>query len=273
MSRIIIVGGGFAGVKCARILRRRLSRCEHEVVLFDRQNHMVFHPLLAEAAGASLNPDAVAAPLRQLLPNVSCRTEDVLRIELDQSRLAYRGHDGLVRTTSYDHVVIAPGRSVNLGLIPGMADHGFPLKTIGDAMAIRAHVMQQLEAAEVADDPDRKTWYLSFLVVGGGFSGVEAAGELNDLAHESHRFFPNINRDDIQVRIIHSRDQLLPEISPRLREFARAKMNKAGVRRHAGYPCRVRDRRGRHARRWPNDPRRDRHLYDRGRWFHPSSNA
>ena len=229
MSRIIIVGGGFAGVKCARTLRRRLSRREHEVVLFDRQNHMVFHPLLAEVAGASINPDAVAAPLRQLLPRVSCRTEDVLRIELDQRQLAYRGHDGQVRTMSYDQVVIAPGRSVNLGLIPGMADHCFPLKTIGDAMAIRAHVMQQFEAAEVADDPDRKAWYLSFLVVGGGFSGVETAGELNDLAHESHRFFRNINRDDIHVRIIHSRDQLLPEISPGLREFARVKMDQAGV--------------------------------------------
>ena len=229
MSRIIIVGGGFAGVKCARIVRRRLSRREHQVVLFDRQNHMVFHPLLAEVAGASINPDAVAAPLRQLLPRVSCRTEDVLRIELDQNQLAYRGHDGLVRTMSYDHVVIAPGRSVNLGLIPGMADHCFPLKTIGDAMAIRAHVMQQLEAAEVADDHDRKAWYLSFLVVGGGFSGVEAAGELNDLANESHRFFRNINREDIHVRIIHSRDQLLPEVSQRLREFARVKMDEAGV--------------------------------------------
>ena len=229
MSRIIIVGGGFAGVKCAKTLRRRLSRHEHEIVLFDRQNHMVFHPLLAEVAGASINPDAVAAPLRQLLPDVSCRTEDVLRIELDQSRVAYRSHDGLVRTMPYDHIVIAPGRSINLAVIPGMADHSLPLKTIGDAMTIRAHVMQQLEAADVSDDPDRKAWYLSFLIVGGGFSGVEAAGELNDLAQESQHVFRSFTRDDIHVRLIHSGEQLLPEISPRLREFACAKMEKAGV--------------------------------------------
>ena len=94
----------------------------------------------------------------------------------------------------YDHVVLACGAAVNLGAVPGMADHALPLKTIGDAMALCSHVMQQLEKAEVCDDPVRKRWYLSFLVVGGGFSGVEVACEINDLVRGSARFFQHIAR-------------------------------------------------------------------------------
>jgi len=89
--------------------------------------------------------------------------------------------------------------------------------------------MQQLEKAEVCDDPERKRWYLSFTVIGGGYSGVETAGEINDLVRGSRRFFRNISADDIVVRIIHSRDHLLPEISPTLRKFARIKLEKAGI--------------------------------------------
>jgi NADH:quinone reductase (non-electrogenic) len=229
-SRVVIVGGGFAGVKCARVLRSRLPRARSEIVLFNHENHTVFHPLLAEVAGASLNPDAVAAPLRQMLPSVNCRTEDVQSVDLEGRSVEYEGHDGQLRRMAYDHVVIACGSAVNLGMVPGMADHAFPLKTVGDAMALRAHVMQQLEKAEVCDDRARRRWYLSFVVVGGGYSGVESAGEINDLARGSRRFFPNIAAEDISVTIIHSRDQILPEISSELREFARAEMEKAGIR-------------------------------------------
>jgi len=190
-SRIVIIGGGFAGVKCAKTLRKSLPRDQYEIAIFNRENHMVFHPLLAEVAGASVNPDAVAAPLRQMLPHVSCRTEAVQRIDLDHNYVEYESHDGQMRQMAYDHVVIACGGAVNLGMVPGMADHAFPLKTIGDAIALRAHVMQQLEKAEVCDEAARKRWYLSFIVIGGGYSGVEAAGEINDLVRGSRRFFQN----------------------------------------------------------------------------------
>ena len=228
-TRIVIVGGGFAGVKCAKALRKRLSRIGAEIILFNTENHMVFHPLLAEVAGASINPDAVAAPLRQMLPGVHCRTEDVQRIDLEQASVVYESHDGQRRSMPYDHVVLACGAAVNLGTVPGMADHAFPLKTIGDAIALRAHVMQQLEKADVCDDPVRKRWYLSFIVVGGGFSGVEVAGEINDLVRGSRRFFQNVARDDLTVTIVHPREQLLPELTPALREFARTKMEGAGI--------------------------------------------
>src|SRR5512138_3209013 len=228
-KRVVIVGGGFGGVRCAKTLRRRLPAEACEIVLFNRENHMVFHPLLPEVAGASLNPDAVAAPLRQMLAGVRCRTESVRAIDVERRQIEYEAHDGHTRTLSYDHVVIACGRSVNLGAVPGMSDHAFALKSVGDAMALRSHVIQQLENAEVTADPAQRRWYLSFLVIGAGFSGVEVAGEINDLVRHSRRFYPNISPDDISVTLVHSRDHILPELRPELRAFADAKMRRAGI--------------------------------------------
>jgi len=228
-NRIIIIGGGFAGVKCVKTLRKKLSRVDFEIVLFSKENHMVFHPLLAEVVGASINPKAVIASLRQMLPGMHCRTEEVLNIDLDNKAVEYETHEGAVRQMSYDYLVLACGSVVNLSLVQGMADHAFPLRTIGDAMALRHHIMQQLEKAEVCDDPELKKWYLSFIVVGGGFSGVEVAGEINDLVRDTLHFFPNISSNDLKVSIVHSRNQLLPEISPKLRDLTREKMEEAGI--------------------------------------------
>lgn len=229
-TRIVIIGGGFGGTKCAKILRKRLSSSNYEIVLFNSENHLVFSPLLAEVVGSSLNPLDVVAPLRQMLHGVLCLTEDVEKIDLDKQEIEYQGDEGQPRRHHYDQLVIACGNIANLSVLPGMADHAFPLKTIGDAIVLRSHVMQQMEKAEASDDPERKRWYLSFIVVGGGYSGVEAAGEINDLVRGSVRFFKNIKQDDISVMLIHSQDQILPEIGSKLREFARSKMEKAGVK-------------------------------------------
>jgi NADH dehydrogenase len=229
LKRIIIIGGGFAGVKCARTMRKRLSLESCEIVLFDRENSMVYYPLLAEVAGATIGPDSVSTPLRQLLPNVHCRTEEVRRIDHAASEVEYEGYDGRLRRMRFDHAVIACGSSVNLNLVPGMSDHAFPLKSVGDAMALRFHVMEQLEKAEVCDDPKRRRWYLSFVIVGGGFSGVEVAGELNDLLRASIRFYNTFTARDVTVTLVHARDQILPEVSPTLREFARKEMEQAGI--------------------------------------------
>jgi NADH:ubiquinone reductase (H+-translocating) len=226
--RILIVGGGFAGVACARTLRKRLPPAA-EIVVFNRENHMVFHPLLPEVAGASLNPDAVAAPLRQMLAGVRCRTEDVTEADVEGKTVGYVGDDGHPRQMPYDHLVLACGRQVNLGMVPGMADHAIPLKTIGDAMALRSHVMQRLESADMCEEPERRRWLLTTIVVGGGFSGVEAAGEINDLLRSSRRYFPHLRGEEIRVTLVHSRDELLPEVGPTLRATAEKRMRRMGV--------------------------------------------
>ncbi len=228
-KQILILGGGFSGVKCARALRKQLAVDEYNIVLFNRENHMVFHPLLAEVASAAVQPKDVGAPLRQLLDHVQCRTEDVLSIYLDNNQIEYEAHDGKRRQMQYDQLVIACGNGANLALVPGMDEHAFGLKTIGDALALQAHVMQRLEKAEVCDNDERRRWYLSFIVVGGGFSGVEVAGEVNDLLRKSLKFFHNIKAEDINVTMIHSRDQILPEVNESLRIRARKQMEKSGV--------------------------------------------
>lgn len=228
-KRIIILGGGFAGVKCAQTLRGQLRSRDAEIILFNKENHLVFSPLLADAVGSSLSLDDVIVPLRQLLPEVQCRTEEVRNVDLTSNQIEHDGYDGLPRTLSYDHIVIGCGNVSNLNVVPGMADHAFPLKTVGDAAVLRTHILQQMEKAEVCDAAEKRRWYLSFIVVGGGYSGVETAGEINDLVRSSRKFFANIHDEEISVTLIHSRDQLLPEISAPLREFARVKMEKAGV--------------------------------------------
>ncbi|MFT7618694.1 MAG: NADH dehydrogenase [Planctomycetota bacterium] len=228
-KRIVIVGGGFAGVKCARTLSKKLKSDGIEIVIFNRENHMVFHPMLAEVVGGSLNPDSVAAPLRQMLPGVKCRTEEVHDIDLETKTVVFKTYDERLATLTFDHLILACGGDVNLTMVPGMADHAFAMKTVGDAVALRAHVMEQLEKAEVCEDEELRRWFLSFIIVGGGYSGVEVAGEINDLARSSRRYFQNIKEEDIEVTLIHSRAQLLPEIGEKLREFTADKMRQSGV--------------------------------------------
>lgn len=230
MARIIIIGGGFAGVKCARTLSKHLPKGQHQIVVFNRENHMVFHPLLAELASGALQPKHVASPLRQLLPGIECRTQEVTSIELDRNRIEIECDDCTRRYIDYDQLVIAHGNTVNLDMVPGMADHAFPMKTIGDAISLQGHVMELMEKAEICDDMLRKRFYMTFIVVGGGFSGVEVAGELNELVKGSLKFFRNIKESDVHVTLVHSRDQILPEVSESLRIFAREQMEKNGIR-------------------------------------------
>ena len=110
-QRIVIIGGGFAGAKCGIALRKLLSSDECEILLFNKENHMVFHPLLAEIASNVIEPRQVAAPLRQMMKNVQCRTEEVLKIDLDNNRICFEGEEGLQHYMSYDHLVIEIGRA------------------------------------------------------------------------------------------------------------------------------------------------------------------
>lgn len=227
--RVVIIGGGFAAVQFAKTLRARLRPSDCEILLFNRENHMVFHPLLADVAGASINVDAAAAPLRQMLPGVGCRTERVERIDLSASEIEYDEGKGVRTRLHYDHVVLACGADSNLGIIPGMTEHAFAFKVMRDAIDLRQHVVRQMEHAEATADAERRRWFLHFIIVGAGFSGVEVAGELNELVRSSTRFYRNFREEDVVVTMVHSQNQILPEVAPALRDFARKKMEKAGV--------------------------------------------
>jgi len=227
--RVVIVGGGFAAVKFAKTLRGKMRASECEILLFNRENHMVFHPLLADVAGASINVDAAIAPLRQMLPGIECRTERVVRIDLAPSEIVFEAEGGALTRLHYDHVAIACGAESNLAIIPGMTEHAFAFKVMRDAIDLRQHVVRQMEQAEATSDPESRRRHLSFIVVGAGFSGVEVAGEVNELVRSSTRFYRNFTKKDVVVTMVHSQDQILPEVAPSLRKFAQKKMEKAGV--------------------------------------------
>jgi NADH:ubiquinone reductase (H+-translocating) len=227
--RVVVVGGGFAAVQFAKTLRSKLRASECDILVFSRENHMVFHPLLADVAGASINADAAAAPLRQMLPGIECRTERVQRIDLSSSEIEFDDGNGALTRLHYDHVVVACGAESNLGIIPGMSDHAFAFKVMRDAIELRQQIVRQMESAEAATDPNLRRWHLSFIIVGAGFSGVEVAGEINELVRSSTRFYQNFRKEDVVVSLVHSQDQILPEVAPKLREFARKKMEKAGI--------------------------------------------
>ncbi len=229
-NRIVVIGGGFAGVKCAKTLRRLLSKSRYEIVLFASENHMVFHPLLAEVASASINPKDMAAPLRLLLTDTSIRMEEITGIKLDANQVCYETPDGSPGSMTYDQLVIACGTISNLSIVPGMADHAFPMKTAGDALALQIQLINQMEKAEVCENPEIRKRLLTFAVVGGGFSGVEVAGEIQDFIERSARYYSNFGRSDVSVTLIHSRDQILPEVSSSLRDFAREKMERHGIK-------------------------------------------
>ena len=228
-TRVVVVGGGFAAVQFAKTLRGKLSPAECEILLFNAENHMVFHPLLADVAGASINVDAAATPLRQMLPKVGCRTDRVQRIDLAASEIVFDDGRGGLSRLHYDHVVIACGAESNLSIIPGMTEHAFAFKVMRDAIDLRQHIVSQMEQAEAANDPQRRRWHLSFIIVGAGFSGVEVAGEINELVRSSTRFYYNFRKEDVVVSLVHPKDHILPEVAPTLAEFARKKMEKAGI--------------------------------------------
>lgn len=225
---VVIVGGGFAGVECARRLRGRLP-AEWDVVVFSRENHFIFTPLLAEVVGSSINPLHVVRPIRQMLPHAVCLTAETVGVDFDKHLLRWRMADGREATRPYDHLVLACGAAVNLDIVPGMAAHGMALKTLGDALALRNRIIERLEQAEIEPDPETRRRLLGFVVVGGGFSGVEVAGEMHDLIHEAKRYYAGLRKSDARVVLLQSRERLLPEMPVSLAHFARDRMVARGI--------------------------------------------
>lgn len=225
---LVIVGGGFAGVYTARYLQKRLPS-EWDIILFSQENHFIFTPLLGDVVGSSINPMHVVCPIRQMAQRVTCRTAALTHIDLAAGTVEYLTPKGDRATQRFDQLVLACGSLVNLDIIPGMAAHGWPLKTMGDALMLRNHLIGQLEKAEVETSAEARRRLLSVAVVGAGFSGVEVAGEIADLMRPSSRYYKNLQVGDIQVTLLEGRDRILPELPEKLSAFAHRKMARNGV--------------------------------------------
>ncbi len=225
-KNIVIIGGGFAGATLAQHLDGKLPP-GYQVLLLSKENYITFNPLLAEAVGASILPSHVVAPLRQMVRRVRVGMVEVSDIDLGRQQLQYLGEGSGV--IDYEHLVLACGAVANLQIIPGMAANALPLKTLGDALFLRNRVMARLEHADLQPDPELRRWLLTFIVVGGGFSGVEVAGEIDDCLDSAVRYYRNIDTSDYRVILLHAGDRILPEMSPRLSRFAHRKMERQGI--------------------------------------------
>ncbi|MFB3046453.1 MAG: NAD(P)/FAD-dependent oxidoreductase, partial [Acidiferrobacterales bacterium] len=223
---IAILGGGFAGTTLARRLERRVPD-SYRIALLSKNNFITYSPLLPEVVGASILPGHVVAPIRQMTKRTQFYMVRVTDIDLDRREIHYLGEgSGIIH---YDQLVLAYGMVANLDTVPGMAKRGLPLKTLGDALFLRNRVMVCLERADLQSNTEARRWLTTFVVVGGGFSGVEVAGEITDFLQAAVRYYPQIDRQDCRVVLLHGQERILPELSPALSAFALRKMRKRGI--------------------------------------------
>ncbi len=212
---VVIVGAGFGGLNAARALRR----APVQVVLVDRNNYHLFQPLLYQVATAGLEPEEIARPARAILrgqKNFDFRMVDVTRVDFAARRLETTGGP-----ISYDFLVLAPGGETNFFGLESMQRHGLGLKDIPDAIAIRNHVLTCFEQAMLEPDPEKRRTLLTFIVVGGGPTGVEMAGALSELIRlVLVKDYPRLNIKDVRILLLEATDKLLAAMPERLREAA-----------------------------------------------------
>ncbi len=227
-GNIVIVGGGFAGTTLARSLERMLP-AGRRVVLVSEESYTTFNPMLAEVVGAAVFPEHVVAPIRQMLRPASrfvmgrVTSVDPTRRVLTASTLAGRQEIG------YEHLVLAFGTRANMDLVPGMAEHALPLKLIGDAMFIRNRVLQRIARIELETDPVLRRRLGHFVVIGGGFSGVEVAGTLADFLRGARRYYPRVAADELRVSLLEGAGRLLLELPESLAASALRSLSSRGI--------------------------------------------
>lgn len=220
--KVVILGGGFGGVYAAKYLTSMLgSRRDVHVELLSEENYFVFQPLLPEVAAGGIHPNHVVNPIRDIVPKAQFRWCKIQEIDADKKlvRVAQGEARELVEV-HFDHLVFALGKVSDFSSMPGVQEHSLAMKDLGDAFRLRNHVYRCLELADVEDDPAEKAALLTFVVAGGGFSGVETVGELSEMLHKVIENFHNIDESELRLVLVHSRDTLLPEMSPDLGDAA-----------------------------------------------------
>src|SRR6202043_3954583 len=193
-KRIVILGGGFGGVYAAIHLEKLLAReSGAEICLVSHDNFFLFTPMLHEVAASDLEITNIVNPLRKLLRKVEVLVGDVNEIDLRSKHvLISRGYRNHSQQLSYDHLVIALGSITNFYDIPGLADLAVPMKSLRDAVQLRAQVIRHLEEANSETDAANRQSFLTFVVAGGGFAGVETVAVLNDFVRDALPFYPNL---------------------------------------------------------------------------------
>jgi NADH dehydrogenase len=233
-TRVLILGGGFGGVYTAltleKMLKAEIRRGEVELGLVSRENYIVFQPMLPEVISGSIGMLDVITPIRRLCPNTNLYTRTIESIDLNhRSVQSTAGFGSRAHHLHFDHLVVALGNVTSFAGSPGLAEYALPFKYLGDALTLRNRIIHTLEEADIEQDRELRRALLTFVVAGGGFSGVEAVAELNDFVRAAARSFRNVRPDEIRVVLLHAGGLILPELPKSLAEFAQTLLMKRGV--------------------------------------------
>ena len=229
MTQVVILGGGFAGVSTAEHLEKQFrSDPTVSFTLISETNSWLFTPMLVEVATSGLEPTHITTPLRTSLKRTRVLRSRVTSIDLERRQVHLK--DEVPQTgIHYDHLVLALGSVSNYLGNTAVAENALEFKTLADAMRIRNHVIDVFERADSEPDPGCRRALLTFVVAGGGFSGAELAGGLNDFARGIIADYPNLSTDDLRIILVHSRERILPELSQSLANYAMQRMRERGV--------------------------------------------
>jgi NADH dehydrogenase len=231
LTRIVIVGGGFGGVGTTQRLEKLISQDERfDVTLLSESNYLLFTPMLPEVASSALLAQHISTPVRAACPNTRFLRATVSGIDTQNSKIRLFPGVGLpLETMEYDHLVLALGSVPFFHGLKSIEEHVFSIKTLDDATRLRNHVLAVLERADGEPDPEKKARQLTFVVVGGGFAGTEVIAELFDLTHGVLHYYPGIAANELRFILIHSREQILPELSKQLGDYSLQKLRRRGI--------------------------------------------
>jgi NADH dehydrogenase len=230
VPHVVIVGGGFAGAYCAQALERYQRRGLLRITVINRKNFFVFTPLLVEAGTGALEPRHAVVPLRSFIRQASLHMAEVESVDLDRRQVVSRTFDGLTHAFQYDHLVLAVGSVTKLPDVPGLREHGFEMKSLADAVALRDRAIGLLELANATDDRRRRHAMLTFVIVGGNFSGVELAGEFNEFLTNAARLYGNLDAGEVSVFLVEHQPRVLHILDEDLAEYASNCLQRRGVK-------------------------------------------
>jgi NADH:ubiquinone reductase (H+-translocating) len=228
-ARILVLGGGFVGLYTSLGLEKRLSAREADVTLVNPESFMAYQPFLPEAASGNIEPRHVVVPFRTVLKRTRLVTGSVTAIDHARRVATIRPVQGESYDVSYDVIVIALGSVSRVLPVPGLAEHAIGFKTVAEAIFLRNQVLESMDAAESTADEDVRRRALTFVFVGGGYAGVEALAELEDLARDASRRYRHVNRSDMRWILVEAAPTILPEMAPDMGPYAIRILRERGI--------------------------------------------
>lgn len=229
-AKIVIVGGGFAGVECARYLERKLRPGEADVYLVGPDAGQLYLPLLPQVASGVLSPRSVQVPLRRVLKRTELVPGMVVGVDAAARQCVVRRPSGVEHAIGYEQLVLTPGSITRILDVPGLREHGFGMKTLAEAMYLRDHVLRQLDFAAVSTDEADRRERLNFVIVGAGYAGTETTAVLNRLTKAAaRRYFPRLDHTMVRWHLVTHGNRLMPELGDKLGESAKKTLAKRGI--------------------------------------------